>query len=614
VNYFLVIADWVRFARDAGISMGPGRGPASGSVAAFALGITDIDPLRHGLVFECLLDPARPAPPDIDLEVCAERRGEMLAYLRRRYGEDRTACLSAFAAWGPRPALRETGRALGLDPGILDRAAGRVPDAAAGGLKHIVPGELAPVGAVDPDVLARWVSAAKAWELQPRTAAQHPSGVLVGDGALEGAVPLLRGHEGHAVCQWDAGSLDACGFIKLDAAGLRAVTVLSGCGASAERAGGGAEEMEECETTSREALVPLREQRLAGVYHLDTPVFRDLLSRVGPVTSFPELVALVTLCRPSMAREAVVYCAGGQEPDADLPRRLREVLSETRGLLLYDEQVVRILAALTGWDPSRAESLRRAWLSREKHTIRLLHAAYLDGARHRRIPRAQAEAAYVWIAERAGSVASGAHHTAAAALAWRMLTFKARHPAAFYAAAASEELSGSDARAQSLFREIRDCGLRLRPPDINRSDIGFRVEPDGGIRWGLAAVRQVTVETARIWVEERVARGPFRNLEDFCARIIPAGLPRRALENLIAGGAFDFTGISRERLMNEGDIRAREAQRLRREAATGQMTLFDRSAAVTLSASNPAPWTPERRRKEEESALGWNPDDPPPAV
>lgn len=588
VNYFLVLADLVRHAEEQGIAVGPGRGSAGCSLVAWALGISDVDPLRWDLPFERVINPLVPAPPDIDLDVCAERREELTAYLGRRHGSDRVATICAFTVLGPRAAVRETGRAREISEEDITRAAAAAPDASSGGLARWSPAALArAAGGLEWRTALAWFAAARACEHLPHAAAAHPSGMLLSPVSLDGRVPLMPGHGGGRLSQWDTASLDRCGYLKLDVLGLRAVTALARVAPAAP-------------ADDSRVFDLFRSGRTAGVYLFESPALKGLVTR-GQPESIRDLAALVALHRPAALTALQTYCARTPMLPPGLPRAAAQRLSETRGVLVFDEQAMEVIAELAGWPMSRADRLRAAWQGWEPEALAPLEAEWKRALRKRRIRAATADAAARWLAESLRTTFRRSHAAGIVELAWRMARAKVSSPAEFYAAV-WPPAPAHEGRSAQLFQEASASGLRFRPPDIQRSRAEFTVE-EGDIRWGLAGIRMVTPETAREWVAERERGGPFRSVEDFCYRATsPAH--HRAVESAMAAGAFDFTGQPRGRMVHALSLWMRSAADRHRDVQLGQGTLFEAAPGDGALIAEDRPWTAEARARAERKALG----------
>lgn len=605
VNYMLVVWDIVRFARERGIPVGPGRGPVAGSLAAYCLGITDIDPIRHGLSFERFLNPERLVAPDIDIEICPSCRPAVIGHLRERYGSDRVAHIVTFGTFGARMAIRDTGRALGIPVAVIDAVAKRVPEGAdmtiARAIRASADLRREVENARAPDLLPM----AQMFEGLPRNPGTHPTGVVVAGRPLVELVPLARGGDGETVTQYDMHELARAGLLKIDLPGLRVLTALDEA-ARWVRSAGAPVDLSRLPEDDPATLALLNRGDTAGVFQLDSASMREAARRAG-IGRFEDLVALLALHRPETAPLFDEYTARkrGDSPSDPPHKLLREVLETTHGLLLYQEQIPAAAAALAAFSPERGDLLRRFVIARDEDALRHLRSAFVeDSRRQHRLREADAARLFTGIEDCGRRGISRAHAVAAAKLAYRAAWLKAHRPMEFLAAAMSNE-SGDTARLSALLAEARTLGIPVLGPDVNRSAPEFAPEARA-IRFGLAGIRGVGPAAARAWVAERNARGGFGGLVDFCRRATVGPAARHSVECLIRCGAFDFTGLPRSRMAGGLDLAL--AAGGRRDVEKGQGLLFDESAlgAADDAALPPvAPWPDARRLEDERELLGY---------
>jgi DNA polymerase-3 subunit alpha len=605
VNYLLLIADIVRFARGRGIPVGPGRGPVAGSLATWCLGITEIDPLRHGLPFERFLNPERPSVPDIDIEICPSCRPALLEHLRERYGRDRVAHIITFGTFGARMAIRDTGRALGVSAGVCDAVARRVPEGAdmtlARALRTRPDLRREAESACAPDLLPT----AQVFEGLPRNPGTHPTGVVVADRPLRDLVPLARGGDGETITQYDMRELAWAGLLKIDLPGLRVLTVL-GEAVRSLRACGVDVDLARLPEDDPATLALLTRGDTAGVFLLDASPVRAAARRAG-IGRFGDLVDVLALHRPETAALFDEYVARkrGESPATPPHKLLRAVVADSHGLLLYQEHIPAAAAILAAMPPERGDLLRRALVARDDESLHRLRAAFVGGCRTAHHLRdADADRLFAALETCGRNGLSKAHGVASAKLAFRAAWLKANHPVEFLAAAMSSE-AGDAGRLAALLAEARTLGLRVLGPDVNRSAAGF--VPEGrAIRFGLSGIRGVGADAARAWVAERAAHGPFGGLVDFCRRTAGGPGARNPVECLVRGGAFDFTGMPRSRMAGGLDV-AMAAAGGRRDVERGQALLFDESALGAADDSilpHVAPWPDARRIEDERELLG----------
>lgn len=575
VNLFLVMADLARFAGESGIAIGPGRGAIVSSLLAYALGISDVDPVKYGLFFETFMNPAEPYVPEISVDVCPDRRHELLAYLRSKYGPNHLAHLAAFTTPGLRQACRAAARALDVGEDKAARAWSRLSAESPRGFADASASQIAGAADVTFDQAARWKLAASMRSSLPHAAVLHPSGMIMDHQPLETRLPMMTGHDGHPVCQWDAASIVPCSYIKLDLLGLRAVS--AGVLAQppvpgrkrANGAGGG-----RAEPTDQEIMRVFQSGDTAGIFQFESTALRSLL-KVSKVSCFEDLASLIALNRPSAAPLLAAFQSGTCPASAVLPQKSLRCLESTRGVMLYEEQMIEVTMDMTGWSPGAADELRRLFLSRDAGRIHRRASAFVKDARRRHLRAPKAESACAWLQEQAPLVFSRAQAVAHAALAWRMACLKICSPARFYATV-WPAATAHERRPMELYREACSRGVRFLPPDINQSRYGFTVE-DGAVRWGLGAIRHITEDFAREWERERECGGPCQGVEDFCWRM-SLQCSRSNMEPLVAAGAFDFTGISRPQLKQRAAQGIQTAAVRRKDNRQGQMSLFDSAA------------------------------------
>ncbi len=608
VNYFLVVADFVRFARERGIAVGPGRGSGAGSLVAYALGITGIDPLRFGLVFERFLNPERVSPPDFDIDFSPERRGAVIEYLRRRYGPDRVAHIVAFQRLGARSAVREAARALGLPAAAGDRWARRIPDEAALALERALGADpaLRRDLEADPDG-PRLLRLARALEGLPRHTATHPAGIVIGAHPLAERVPLMRDRDGEALTQFDHRAVARIGLLKMDLLGLTTLRVIEEAAGHVAAAEGAAPDLERLPLDDADTLALLNRGDTIGVFQLESEGMRSLLRRVR-IERFEDLAALLALYRPGPAHwlDAFVRRQRGEEAPACAHPLLAPILAETRGIMLYQEQVQQAAQALAGFSLAQGDRLRRAMSGKDPDEMAALRAAFVEGCRTvNGIDEATAGRVFESMERFAGYGFNKAHAVAYAVLSYRCAWLKAHGPAAFMAAWLSNQGDDPD-RLRLGMAELRALGCPLLPPTVNGSGARFRPE-DGAIRYGLVGIRHIGVAAAEAIVEERARGGPFGGLIDFCARLDGAGLNRTALEALVKAGAFDGCGTPRARLLAGLDVAIARAARLRADRETGQMTLFEAEATADSDDALPedeGEWTEAALLAAEHEVLG----------
>lgn len=547
-SYFLILWDAVSWARRQGILIGPGRGSATSSLVVYCLGITDVDPLAHGLVFERFLNPDRQAPPDIDIDVCDARRGDLLDYMRRRHGAERVAQIAAFATLAARAALREMGRALGVPAEAVDRLVRLVPQEP--GMTLAAAEEVVPALAQarqEPQLAELW-RLARAVEGAPSHLSVHAAGIVVGDGPLDEQLPLVYTGENTRLIQYPMDDVEALGYLKMDFLGLRTLTVIQRCREIIrERGGTVPEPLPSDDPAVYEMLI---RDGTDGVFQLETPMFRRLTAQLQPA-AFKDLVALLALGRPGPSQriDAFLRRRHGRKPVRYMHPALEPLLEETYGIILYQEQVMRIAMDLAGFSPAEADLLRRGMSKKQPELLSRARARFLAGARERRVPEPVARAVFEELERFAGYGFAKSHSVAYARISYETAYLRCHYPAPFMAALLSS-VRGNPARIARYVDACRRLGVQVLPPDVNESDSDFTVDETGRIRYGLSAVKHVGHGAAAAIV---AARGdhPFRSLQDLVQRVPGRHLTRRVLEALINAGACDGLGPGRRELLLE---------------------------------------------------------------
>jgi DNA polymerase-3 subunit alpha len=584
-GYFLIVADFVRYAKSHGIPVGPGRGSGAGSVVAWALGITDLDPLRFGLLFERFLNPERVSMPDFDIDFCQDHRDEVIRYVRQRYGDDRVAAIITFGKLQARAVLRDVGRALGLPYGQVDRVAKLVPFNPA----HPPTLEQALVleprlqeAAREDEQVAHTIEIAKRLEGLPRHASTHAAGVVIGDRPLDQLIPLYRDPRADMpVTQFNMKDVEKAGLVKFDFLGLTTLTML----ALAERLVN--------ERLHKEGRPPLELAKLplddpatfellgrgetGGVFQLESGGMRDALRKLQP-DCFVDIIAMNALYRPGPMDNIPRYinCKHGVEQPEYLHPMLEPILKETYGVIIYQEQVLQIARELAGYSLGGADLLRRAMGKKIKAEMDAQRETFIKGATERQIPPKLAGAVFEQVAKFASYGFVKAHATAYALLAYQTAWLKANHPVEFFAAAMTLDRANQD-RLGVYRQEIARAGIPLLPPDVNHSHATFTVEATSAgsaIRYALAAIRGVGVQAVEALVAERAAGGPFTDLFDLSARTGGRVLNRRLLEALIRAGALDALHANRRSLLEGVDLAMRYGNAHAAQASSEQASLF----------------------------------------
>jgi len=584
-DYFLIVWDLIRYARSRGIAVGPGRGSSASSLVAYALKITDVDPLAHGLLFERFLNPERISMPDIDIDFCFLRRPEVLEYVSRRYGEDRVAQIGTFGTLAARGAIRDVGRVLGLSYGDVDRVAKLIPPGLE--LAEAVEKEPALRELMEKDEQAReLIEAGLRVEGKPRHLSVHAAGIVIAPEPLANVVPLCTTSDGTVITQYSGEDLEALGYLKMDLLGLRTLTVIDKALDLVERSHGARPDLERVSLDDPRVYETLSRGDAGGVFQLETGMFRELLKEVRP-REFSDLVAILALGRPGPMAHLEEYLARrrGERPVVFPHPAAAPILAETYGIMLYQEQVMQLAMAVAGYTAGEADLLRRAMGKKKPEIMERERSRFVRSAVERGLSVGEAEAIFADIARFAEYGFAKSHSVAYALVAFKTAYLKVYYPAEFMAAQMNTVASASE-RLGRYVKECQRAGLVVKGPDINQSGVEFEVDAQG-IRFGLAAVKHVGRGLAEAIVARRGAR-PYATLEEFCRRVAGPQLNRKAVESLIRAGAFDSLGP-----------RSRHLERLERLFGNGQAWRgLEREGQVALFAVEEAP-SPSARQAEE---------------
>ncbi|HEV2105224.1 MAG TPA: DNA polymerase III subunit alpha [Candidatus Eisenbacteria bacterium] len=609
-SYFLIVRDFIAFAREHGIAVGPGRGSVAGSLVAYALRITDVDPLKHNLIFERFLNPERVTMPDIDIDFDDLRRGEVIEYVKRKYGEGNVTQIITFGTMGAKGVVRDVARALGMPFAEADRIARLVPDGLGMTLARAL--ELAPDLKALPGKgpqHARLLRSAQVLEGLARHASTHAAGVLITPGPLLDYVPLYRQKDESITTQWDMKSVEKAGLLKMDFLGLRTLSVLEECVALVRRHHGVAPDLHALPEDDARAYRLFQEADTVAIFQFESTGMRDYLRRLKP-TVFNDLVAMNALYRPGPMENIPYFIDakhGRQVVKYDHPA-LEPILRDTYGVFVYQEQVMAAAHDLAGFSMSEADELRRAMGKKNAEEMARKREQFVAGcAKHARIAARVAERIFATMEKFAGYGFNRSHSAAYALVAYQCAWLKGNHPAEFMAASLTSEMADS-ARIATLIEECRRMGIALLPPDVNRSEWKCTLE-DGRIRLGLGVVRNVGQGAAEALIAARAEGGAFTGLHDLAARLPAGALNRRVLESLAAAGACDGLGGTREQLYAGAPLALEQAASLHRERASGQSSLFGDERAPLAVAAPPLPpaeaWPAQVRSAKEKEMLGF---------
>jgi DNA polymerase-3 subunit alpha len=608
-SYFLIVHDFIRFAKERGIGVGPGRGSVAGSLVAYALAITDIDPLRYGLIFERFLNPERVTMPDIDIDFDDLRRHEVIDYVKRKYGETSVTQIITFGTMGAKGVVRDVGRALGMPFAEVDRIARMVPDGLHVTLDKAF--DLSPdfkaLGSRGPEY-ERLLRGAKTLEGLARHASTHAAGVLITPGPLLDYVPLYRQKDESVTTQWDMKSVEKAGLLKMDFLGLRTLSVLQECVALVERHHGIELDLLALPMDDPAAYQVFQDADTVGIFQFESSGMRDYLRRLKP-TVFEDLIAMNALYRPGPMENIPYFidCKHGRQVARYDHPELEPILKGTYGVFVYQEQVMAAANRLAGFSMAQGDELRRAMGKKLPEEMEKKRRQFVEGCGKNRIPARTAEKIFATMEKFAGYGFNASHSAAYALIAYQCAWLKAHHPAEFMAATLTSEMADS-ARVVTLIEECRRLRLEVLPPDINRSQWRFTIE-DGRIRFGLGAVRNVGQGAVEAIVAARGDGGPFASLWDVAFRTDTRPLNRRVLESLVGAGACDGLGGERGALFAAAGRALEQAAALQRERASGQSSLFGDGEGAVRVAAPPLPpvpaWTSRERSAKEKESLGF---------
>ncbi len=613
-GYFLIVAEFIQWAKAQGIPVGPGRGSGAGSVVAWALTITDLDPLRFGLLFERFLNPERVSMPDFDIDFCQDRRDEVIRHVQEKYGHDRVAQIITFGTLQARAVLRDVGRVLEMPYGQVDRLCKLVPNNPANPVKlqQAIDGEPQLQQLRDGDEsVARLIAIALKLEGLYRHASTHAAGVVIGDRPLHELVPLYRDPRSDMpVTQFNLKYVEVAGLVKFDFLGLKTLTVLARALALLQ-ARGVTLDLARLPIDDRPSFELLGRGDTVGVFQLEGAGMRDVLRKLRP-DRFEDIIAVNALYRPGPMENIPRYIAvkHGQERPDYLHPSLESILTETHGIMIYQEQVMQIAQVLSGYSLGGADLLRRAMGKKIKAEMEAQRKAFIDGATARGVAERVAEHVFEQVAKFAGYGFNKSHAAAYALVAYQTAYLKANYPVEFLAALMTLDLGNTD--KLNVFRgECDRLGIKLLPPDINRSEVTFAVEatPQGmAIRYALAAVKGVGAQAMRQLVEEREARGPFRDLFDLARRLDVKSFNRRQFECLAKAGAFDALNRNRAQTFAASEMLLRYAAAAADERTSQQVSLFgdgDGPAVRGPALPTVADWPPIERLQQEFDAIGF---------
>jgi DNA polymerase-3 subunit alpha len=610
-GYFLIVADFIRWARCNGVPVGPGRGSGAGSLVAYVLGITDLDPIEHDLLFERFLNPERVSMPDFDVDFCMEGRDRVIEYVANKYGRDRVSQIITYGTLAAKAVVRDVGRVLGHNYGYVDKIAKLIPFEIGITLDKALEQEeeLARLYAGDSEV-HELIDLARTLEGLARNAGTHAGGVVIAPSVLTDFTPLYC-EEGSTtpVTQFDKDDVEAAGLVKFDFLGLRTLTIIDWAvrDVNAVRARQGEEPLviSALPMDDPATYQLLKSCRTTAVFQLESRGMKDLIRRLQP-DRFGDIVALVALFRPGPLQSGMVEDFIARKHDTTgatidyLHPDLKPVLAATYGVILYQEQVMQIAQILAGYTLGGADLLRRAMGKKKAEEMAKQRSVFVSGAVARGVREAQATHIFDLMEKFAGYGFNKSHSAAYALLSYQTAWLKAHYPAAFMAAVLSSDMDKTD-KVVTLIDECASMQLTVQPPDVNESVFAFHVSGPMSIRYGMGAIKGVGASAVEAIIEERTAAGPFESLPDLCRRIDLQRVNRRVFDALIRSGSLDRIGPNRATLTAELDRAMHLGEQNSRAMSVGQVDLFGLSTATDNVVAD---WTEAQRLAGERETLG----------
>ncbi|MGE5517890.1 MAG: DNA polymerase III subunit alpha [Bacteroidota bacterium] len=612
-GYFLIVSDFIQWSKQHDIPVGPGRGSGAGSVVAWALTITDLDPLRWGLLFERFLNPERVSMPDFDIDFCQDRREETIKYVQDKYGYDHVAQIITFGKLQARAVLRDVGRVLQMPYGQVDRICKMVPNNPAKPVTLEEALEIEPLlkqARESDDTVRHLIDMALKLEGLYRHASTHAAGVVIGDRPLDQLVALYRDPRSDMpVTQFNMKWVESTGLIKFDFLGLKTLTVMVTAVKHIKKTKGIDVDLSALPLDDTLTYDLLTRGDTAGVFQLESAGMRDVLRKMHP-NRLEDLIAVVALYRPGPMDQIPRYIAckhGREEPDYMHPL-LESILKETFGIMVYQEQVMQLAQVLAGYSLGGADLLRRAMGKKIREEMEAQRKLFVDGAAARGVDPDQASMIFDKVAKFAEYGFNKSHAAAYALIAYQTAWLKANHPAEFMAATMTYEMSNTD-KLNGARQELDRLKIKLLPPDINKSRADFSVEklPDGAlaVRYAMAALKNVGEGACRQIVDERDRSGPYKDLWDFARRLDTKQLNRRQMENMVRAGVFDTLEKNRGKVFRNCEPLLRYGAAETEQRESSQMSLLGGNIAPAPKLENASDWSPHEKLSQEFDAIGF---------
>ena len=579
ISYFLIVWDFIAYAKSQSIPVGPGRGSAAGSLVSYLLGITDLDPLKYGLLFERFLNSERLGLPDIDIDFCYERRQEVIDYVTNKYGQENVAQIITFGTMQARAVIRDVGRVMAVPYVDVDRIAKMIPAEPEMTLKKALESEpeLNSLYKHDPQI-TKLINIALSLEGLNRHASIHAAGVIIADKPLNNYMPVFKTQDDQITTGYSMGTLEKIGLLKVDFLGLRTLTVIDETLKLIKKIRGLQINLEKLPLDDQNTYQLLASSHTVGIFQVESTGMRDLLKKLIP-ERFEDLIALLALYRPgpigSGMLDDFMKRKHGVIPIKYEHSKLEPILKETYGIMVYQEQIMQIASVLAGFSLAQADILRKAMGKKIPEVMEKERKNFLIGCIKNQIKESTASKIFDLIEYFSGYGFNKSHSTAYALISYRTAYLKANYPVEFMAALLTSERDNTDKIVEYVNESLR-MGLKVQPPEINESEAFFKVENKETIRFGLLAIKNV----GRLAVESIIAQREklkFKSLEDLCQRVDLRLANRKVLESLIKCGALDYFGLSRAKMFASLDLVLAEAQKIKKEKSSGQLSFFDQA-------------------------------------
>lgn len=616
-GYFLIVCDFIEYARSKDIPVGPGRGSAAGSLVAYSLGITNLDPIRYNLLFERFLNPDRISLPDIDIDFCFERRDEVIKYVTGKYGADKVTQIITFGQMKAKACIRDVGRALDMPYGDVDKIAKLVPNTLNITIEDALKQEARLKEMYEKDPRVRdLIDTAIALEGLPRHASTHAAGVVISNKPLDEYLPLYKQQKEDSITtQFTMKDVEKIGLVKFDFLGLKTLTVIDKAVKFVKKNRGIDLDIENLPLDDAATYALVASGDSNGVFQLESSGMKELLRKLKP-TTFEDMVAAVALYRPGPLQSGMVddFINRKHKKTAivyEVPQ-LKDILENTYGVMVYQEQVMEIAKVLAGYTPGDADVLRKAMGKKDESLLQEQRQKFLEGCKHNRIDPKKAEKIFDLMAKFAGYGFNKSHSAAYALVSFQTAYLKAHYNVEFMAALLGSDMGNTD-QVVKYINECKDTGIAVDPPDVNESSMEFMVSGNR-IRFALAAVKNVGGAAIQEMLRVREEEGKFTSLLDFLSRMDSRKVNKKVIESLIKCGAFDFTKEKRAQLMAELDPSMDAAQAVQRDREAGQSSMFDvfgtgggskPTAAASVNAPRVAEWSDKELLSYEKETLGF---------